>query len=374
MPNDSVLAHLVFGRGVGLKPEDATTEAIVYVLNRSEPVRRRFDQLVSAATGLSLAPVQRYETQVQQAQNQRPDIVGYSETNQQILLIENKFWADLTVNQPVAYINVLASNEPGLVLFVCPSTRIDLLWAYLLDRVKKAGIGIVNSTQNNDTRSILLKGGYHALGCISWNRLLSDLRQAAQNAVDATTVCDLEQISGLVAQVDANNPFLPLRDENLFQSQGRIFLSFKEIDELLRPRIASISQYHPVRSDYTWLNCSVANSAAKIRWFEVCLNLKMWARWGYSPFWITIGPWDNNPSYSHIKSAVAGWLNEGPHRAVEGGSTSKPFIAVPVIPPCGVERDVVVEKLSDEVIKIIAFIENNLCSILNNSCPTKANP
>ncbi len=111
--SDTVLAHLVFSRGVGLKPEDATTEAMVYVLNRSEAVRRRLHALLSAVTGLPLAEVQRYEAQVQQADNQRPDIVGYTAGNQQVVLIENKFWADLTDNQPVAYLRVLARDEPG---------------------------------------------------------------------------------------------------------------------------------------------------------------------------------------------------------------------------------------------------------------------
>ncbi|MFH0725406.1 MAG: PD-(D/E)XK nuclease family protein [Pseudomonadota bacterium] len=202
--DDSVLAHLVFGRGVGLKPEDATTEALVYVLNRSEAVRRRLHELVSSVTGLPLAPVQRYETQVQQAENQRPDIVGYSATNQQVLLIENKFWADLTDNQPVAYLRVLESDEPGIVLFVCPSTRLDLLWTYLLDRVNMAAIIIDNktddSTRINDPRSILLQRGHHALGCISWNRLLRELRQAAQDANVGTlgmqSVLDYDRLMG----------------------------------------------------------------------------------------------------------------------------------------------------------------------------------
>lgn len=362
---DSVLAHLVFGRGIGLKPEDATTEAIVYVLNRSDALRRRLHGLVSSVTGLRLAPVQRYEAQVHQAENQRPDIVGYAASNQQVLLIENKFWADLTDNQPVAYLRVLENDEPGLVLFVCPSTRIDLLWTYLLDRVRKAEIAIDEktdeSTRSNDPRSIVLQGGHHALGCISWHRLLQELRQAAQDADDGSAVGDLKQISGLVAQVDADNPFLPLRDENLTQSQGRTLLSLQDIDKRLRERVVAVSesQYYQTKSDSTWLYCR----EAKIRWFGVGINLEMWARWGCSPFWMAIGSWDNNPNYSAVKSAVAGWLAEGPHRAVEGGTQKRPFIAVPIVPPLGVERDVVVAKLGEEVIKIITFVEQHIESI-----------
>lgn len=82
---DSVLAHLVFGRGIRMKPEDATTEALVYVLNRSEAIRRRIQDLLCSLTGLPVAPIQRYETQVKETENQRPDIVGYSDTNLAIL-------------------------------------------------------------------------------------------------------------------------------------------------------------------------------------------------------------------------------------------------------------------------------------------------
>ena len=363
---DSVLAHLVFSHGVGLKPEDATTEAVVYVLNRSEAVRRRLHEFVNSMTGLQLASVERYETQVQQGEKQRPDIVGYSATNQQVLLIENKFWADLTANQPVAYLSVLESGEPGLVLFVCPSTRLDLLWKYLLDRVHGAGLvdGMtVDSTQSSDPRRILLQGGNHALGCISWSRILLVLQQAAQDAYDMPTVGNLKQISGLVAQVDVDNPFLPLRDGDLVQSQGRIFLSLKDIDKKLRLRIVSSGvQYYQKRSDNTWIYCK----EGKIQWFDICLNIEMWARWGCSPFWVVIGVWDNNPNYSALRSAVSEWLDEGPHRAVESGTQSRRSISVPVIPPLGVERDVVVSQLAEMVINKITDIEQRLSIALDS--------
>lgn len=357
----SVLAHMVFGCGVGIKPEDATTEALVYVLNRSDAVRRRFHELVCSLTGLRLAPVQRYETQVTQGDGQRPDIVGFSAVNQQVLLVENKFWADLTDNQPVAYLNVLENSQAGLVLFVCPTTRLDLLWRYLLDRLHRVDIKIETdsdgSLQKVDQRFVMLQGKRHALACISWNYLLREFRQAAQDANDGSTSGDLMQISGLIAQIDEDNPFLPLRDDDLTQSKGRMFVSLQEIDKLLRFRICSTSNYYLVRKDNTWVN----SLDAKISWFIVGISLDMWAKWGCSPFWVTIGAWEENPDYCAIKLAVTDWLVEGPHRAVEGRTQDNNlFIAFPIIPPLGVERDTVVKRMAEDALKIVSLVEKRL--------------
>lgn len=358
--DSSVLAHMVFGCGVGIKPEDATTEALVYVLNRSDAVRRRLHEIVCSLTGLRLAPVQRYETQVTQSDRQRPDIVGYSAVGEHVLLVENKFWADLTDNQPVGYLNVLENSQPGVVFFVCPATRLDLLWTYLLDRLHGAGIAIEaggdDSVHKGNQRMVMLQGKRHALACISWSCLLRELREAAQDADDRAIVGDLRQISGLVAQIDEDNPFLPLRDDDLTQSRGRMFLSLQEIDKLLRFRVCNISNYNLIKSDNTWVNCP----GAKISWFNIGINIDMWARWGCSPFWIQIGSWDKNPHYLAIKSAVADLLAEGPHRAVEGGSLKRAFIAVPIIPPLGVERDVVVARLAEDALKIVSLVEQRL--------------
>ena len=78
-----------------------------------------------------------FKTQVTGENNERPDIIGMNEKRNEILIIEAKFWAYLTENQPVEYIKRLQnSNYNGLkvLTFICPDQRISSLKSELKRR------------------------------------------------------------------------------------------------------------------------------------------------------------------------------------------------------------------------------------------------
>ena len=77
------------------------------------------------------------KSQVLQADGTRPDLVGFDETGMERVLIEVKFWAELTPNQPNAYINRLPDDGPALVMFLAPEDRIKSLWPQLQVRVSR---------------------------------------------------------------------------------------------------------------------------------------------------------------------------------------------------------------------------------------------
>ena len=56
-------------------------------------------------------------------------MVGLDRNNKPAVIIEAKFWAALTENQPNAYLNRLP--QKGVLLFVAPAQRIESLWAEL---------------------------------------------------------------------------------------------------------------------------------------------------------------------------------------------------------------------------------------------------
>lgn len=92
----SLLAHLV----PKLTPqvEDAATDALAYVLNRSEGCRRALVDLLSDDQ-FQLTPFRSAKTQVVPSPTARLDLVGYDERGRAALIIESKFWAQLLDGQ-----------------------------------------------------------------------------------------------------------------------------------------------------------------------------------------------------------------------------------------------------------------------------------
>ena len=73
-------------------------------------------------------------------ENVRPDMWGFDGGSPRVF-IENKFWAGLTENQPVNYLQHLAEYEqPSLLLMVAPEARQDTIWHELTGRLHKAEI------------------------------------------------------------------------------------------------------------------------------------------------------------------------------------------------------------------------------------------
>ena len=51
------------------------------------------------------------------------------------MLVEVKFWAELTPNQPNAYLKRLPSDGPAVLVFLAPEHRIQSLWPQLKGRL-----------------------------------------------------------------------------------------------------------------------------------------------------------------------------------------------------------------------------------------------
>jgi hypothetical protein len=56
-----------------------------------------------------------------------PDLVGATTDGTGVLLVESKFWAPLTPNQPIGYLRRLPVDREGMVLFIAPEGRYETL-------------------------------------------------------------------------------------------------------------------------------------------------------------------------------------------------------------------------------------------------------
>jgi hypothetical protein len=134
----TIFSDVVFRRG--LKPEDAATGGLAFVLSANREVASAFKQYVERIASIQLPPLVMFEAQVAQQGMERPDIVASTENNRQLLFIENKFWSGLTENQPVQYLKDLMRHrgaaDAAVLIFVCPERSTSMYWDELHRRLK----------------------------------------------------------------------------------------------------------------------------------------------------------------------------------------------------------------------------------------------
>jgi hypothetical protein len=112
------------------------TEALHFILTHSTEGRHSFARLLSTF-GDRLPEPLHFKTQAGDEKGSIPDLVGLDGQGVEQAIIEAKFWAGLTPRQPLAYLDRLPSS--GLLIFLVPARRTDMLWHELLQRCRRAG-------------------------------------------------------------------------------------------------------------------------------------------------------------------------------------------------------------------------------------------
>ncbi len=137
MSDDTLLAHLSRRRHGS---ENLATEALEYIL-RHPQVADAFDRHLRQVAP-NLPPLVRYQTQVSGGDDTGiRDLIGTTVSNTNPFVLEVKFGAPLTPNQPVTYLKALAKgDEPSLLLFLVPRTNVSGLWPRLLRRCAEADL------------------------------------------------------------------------------------------------------------------------------------------------------------------------------------------------------------------------------------------
>jgi hypothetical protein len=132
MSNAGLLAALA--SRLSAHPENIATEALLHVLKQHGCARIAVTQFVHQAD-LMEPPTLTYQSQVTGEDGAIPDLVGFDGEGRQRLILEAKFWADLTPNQPGTYLQRLVPGVQSALLFVCPDSRRELLWDRLRARL-----------------------------------------------------------------------------------------------------------------------------------------------------------------------------------------------------------------------------------------------
>jgi hypothetical protein len=180
--------------------ENLATGALYYLLTRYQAAAQAFLHLIRQAAPSLPEPLE-FQTQARWEDGGIPDMIGLH-NDVQVLLIESKFWAPLTRNQPVTYINRLSSSVGGLLIVICPAERTSRLWAEITDRCSSAGMVLGAMTRLSPGFQTSTVGHQRQLALVTWDVLLSSLESALKTAGEVKGIADVDQLRGLCERID----------------------------------------------------------------------------------------------------------------------------------------------------------------------------
>ena len=229
MRKDSLLGE------IGLKfvkqTENLASESLNYILGKSPNTLKGFNNLIRNFDK-RLTEV-RYTTQVyNQDDNAIPDLIGFNNENRPTVIIEAKFWAGLTKNQPVTYLKRLPEKTPAVLVFLIPEKRTSEVWSEIKSRMIESSISF-EELNNSSSKRLCRLNQYHSLGIISWKETVDSLKSKLDNSSESSVISDINQLEGLCERIDSIS-FIPLSDGEITSTKARRNIDYCDlVDEIV---------------------------------------------------------------------------------------------------------------------------------------------
>ena len=179
--------------------ERVATEALKHILHHSEPARNALERMLLDA-GVEVGSLARFLTEASGEEGERVDLVCYDGDDTERVLVEAKFWAGLTDNQPNTYLARLPKDTHSALLFVAPAQRIETLWPELCRRAEEQHeLRVASDTpMSGELRGVSIGDSGHKMLLTSWRAVLERMESQASIAGDRAAVQDIEQLYGLI--------------------------------------------------------------------------------------------------------------------------------------------------------------------------------
>lgn len=337
--NNSLLAHLAYK--FSGQTETTATEALGYILSRSEAARNALRDTLKTG-GAHVGPIARVQTEVIGKKMERIDLSAYNEADEERVLIEAKFWASLTGNQPSEYLNRLPNDgKPSALLFVAPESRLETLWPEVCDRARKE-FAVDMGSETGDLRTAAIAGSERRLMLTSWRAMLGAMASRASVDGDSAAERDILQLNALCEREDTEE-FRPLRGNEVSPDFPRFQAHLINLvgDAVTRSKNEEvISSFGPwtstVESHGMWI--TIVGATALIH-----INYRHWAKERETPVWLS-------------------FTNSGDTKLEAVRERLQPDLApgkdiLPIYLPLGVEREAVLNAIVErlrEVGKLLA--------------------
>lgn len=340
----SVLGHIV-QKHLSQENENIATESLAFILRSSHSARRG---LIKLLRGIEpQLPELWFRTQ-QMEGNTRPDMWGLDDGARVHVFIENKFWAGLTENQPVSYLQTLAKMpHQSVLLVVAPETRERPVWRELVRRLDEAKISMDSMPESASCKQCIQTSIGPILALTSWSTLLS--------FIEAETVEDLEARENLsqlrsLCEIANENSFSPLSAEQI--SDQRLPSFVLQLADI-------VSNVVQLANDQDLINCGglmpqsrPERSGRYVRlgskegygcWLGIHYGL--WRDFGQSPFWLVFDSTDFGRS-PEVRNLLEPWAAQNKHFTTSVG-VDEYVVAIDL--PIGEEQDETTRYIVDQL-------------------------
>ena len=326
------------------RSEEIVTHTLGHILSSSEASRQALRDFL-LTRDVDIGEIKRVKTQNLGRQGGGiPDLATYDETGEERLLLEAKFWAGLTKNQPVTYLQRLPKDKPSGLLLVAPPVRLEELWGVLQGRVS-AEDSFDPSNVNVEPEIRWCDVDEHRkLILTSWRFLLDSIAAQASSAV-AQTVNDIHQLQNMAEL----RGFDPLRRDPLTSEFPRALpVMYVLIDDTVERLVASSlaevpgGTYRPtVHRNYSvrYMTFSGSKDASFGIYF------RDWRTYHHSPLWFTL-------HHYGLREGVANALCNEPFHGCRKGT----HLYIP-IHPLGRRYETVLDSLVKQIARIATLIE-----------------
>ena len=287
--SDTLFGHLA-GR-FSSHPENLATEALLYILKKSKAGNDLFARYLSELED-EFPTVVRFSSQVSSEGQTIPDMVGTDNTGNQVLIVENKFWAELTPNQPLGYLPLLPENGASALFFVCPQERLYVLNAELGRLVEESGQYQKYENVRKSDDIISNKVSDHKyLMVVSWRKIITDLENLIDPIEERGLIDDLHQLNGLCAEMDQEG-FIPLRDHEIgnLEIPQRVLNYLDLVDAIYEElRVQGIASGEGLQKSSTgkWSGRYINVRKKDEYGGRLALDFEAWRKFGRSPIWLT---------------------------------------------------------------------------------------
>lgn len=370
MMKQSLFGHLAFG--FSKSPENLTTEALCYILNRSIAANSAFVRLVSQA-GVTLPSNLKFETQIHTSDKYlsdepeersgnsssfRPDFAGKDTTSKRVVIGEVKYWAGLTDNQPVTYLKKFP--ESSVLIFIAPSRRLTLLWSELIRRCKESGLEPRPTINIDDDFKLTTFDKYPILALTSWRKVINSIKHAVEAEGDADALSDILQLQGLCDRMD-ETAFLPIQSEELTSDIGKRILQYCDlVDEITEALVNSGVASTKGLQKTSWSGVTGRYMIIHNHGCLLHFNSHLWTNYGGTPIWFQIQKAETAKKWffaSEAKTKLIKFEMEEPSRLIH----IEDRLYVPLFIPIGVEKNDIIKSLLkqiQEVIDILATVHD----------------
>ena len=180
--------------------ENVANSSVAYLLNKYPKAQVALQNILDVDN----VPTH-YITELSTESHGRPDVTGLDVDGNKSVIIEGKFWANLTPNQPNNYLEEL--GDGGKLLFLAPNKRLGSLKTE------------INQRLNGESDKIVIS---------SWENFLSLVEKENNENHNPFLASDLTQMKELCQKMDTEG-MPPLSASDLDPMNGRIASHFSDV-------------------------------------------------------------------------------------------------------------------------------------------------